>query len=429
MREAWRPGTMGTLRLVPRIPSSPPVGSAHAVPTVPVESARRLLLAGCLLDRTPVKATRATVLATVERLGFVQVDSINTVERAHHLILHARHEGYRPAHLAHHTEGSRRLFEHWTHDASVIRADWRPYWAHRFEKSRARVASSAWMRERLGPRWRSTMRELLALIEADGPLSTSEVHERRPQRARTGGGWWSWSPEKAALELLWRSGELAITARRGFEKVYDLSERVHGPSPAAPTHDALVEWACREALARLGAATPREVAQFMQAITPVDAARWCRRAALEGEIEAVRLERLGRPAVAGFARADWSRAAARVRIDGSPRLLAPFDPLIRDRDRLAGLFGFEYRFEAFVPAAKRRHGYYTMPVLAGERLVARLDLASERRSGALVVARAWREGGIGSGDAMREARRAAGRLAMQLGLDLRFPMGRIGAAV
>ena len=90
---------------------------------------------------------------------------------------------------------------------------------------------------------------------------------------------------------------------------------MHGPSPAAPTHDALVEWACREALARLGAATPREVAQFMQAITPVDAARWCRRAALEGEIEAVRLERLGRPAVAGFARAYWSRAAARVRID------------------------------------------------------------------------------------------------------------------
>ena len=100
---------------------------SHAPAPVSVEAARRLLLAGCLLNRRPLKATRATVLATVERLGFVQVDSINTVERAHHLILHERHDGYRPDHLAHHTEGTRRLFEHWTQDASVVRADWRPY--------------------------------------------------------------------------------------------------------------------------------------------------------------------------------------------------------------------------------------------------------------------------------------------------------------
>jgi uncharacterized protein YcaQ len=97
---------------------------------VPAAAARRLLLAGCALDRAPARATKARVIALVRELGFVQVDSINSVERAHHLIMHARLDGYDGAQLAHHTEKSRALFEHWTHDASVIRSDWLPWWTH-----------------------------------------------------------------------------------------------------------------------------------------------------------------------------------------------------------------------------------------------------------------------------------------------------------
>lgn len=389
---------------------------------LPALHARRLLLAGCALDRAPARATKASVIALVRQLGFVQLDSISSVERAHHLILHTRFDGYRPEQLAHHTEQTRHAFEHWTHDASVIRSDWLPWWTHRFERSRARLRQSAWMRERLGRSWKKTIAEVRATLDERGPLATRDFP--RPPNARKSEGWWDWSPHKAALEFLWRTGEVAVHSRRGFEKVYDLAERVHGAMPTQPAREALIAWACTAALERLGAATPREIAHFVWAITPVEANVWCAKAALRGEIAKVSLERLGRAARPGFARADWKEASEQVRLDDTPRMLAPFDPLIRERARLAELFGYDYRFEAFVPAAKRVHGYYTMPVLVGEKLVSRLDLASDRDGGILRVSRAWHERGIAARAAERSAHAAAERLAGQLGLDLAWPKTR-----
>jgi len=394
-----------------------PARRANAVvETVPIESARRLLLAGCALDRAPARATRARVIGLVRELGFVQVDSISSVERAHHLVFHARLDGYEPAHLAHHTESTRHAFEHWTHDASVIRGDWRPWWTHRFERSRARLGQSAWMRERLGRNWRKTILEVRDALGARGPLATRDFP--RPANARKSEGWWDWSPHKAALELLWRTGEVAVHSRRGFEKIYDLAERVYGAVPAQPPRDELIAWACTAALERLGAATPREVAHYLWAISPAEAKAWCETAAKRGEIAPVALERLGRAPVAGFARNDWRRAAARIEPDETPRLLTPFDPLIRERPRLAELFGFDYRFEAFVPAAKRVHGYYTMPVLAGEKFVARVDLESDRANGALRVSRVWLEPRVPVRQSQRATGAACERLASQLGLAL-----------
>lgn len=407
------PGTPLAAYRAPMVDRAAP---AESVPIVSVARARRLLLAGCALDRAPARATRASVLATVRHLGFVQVDSINSVERAHHLILHARLDGYAPAQLAHHTERTRRLFEHWTHDASIIRSDWLAWWTHRFERSRRRLMQSTWMRERLGRRWRRTVAEVREALEARGPLSTRDFP--RDAGARKGEGWWDWSPHKAALEFLWRSGEVAIRSRRGFEKVYDLAARVHGPLPEPPARAEVVAWACREALERLGAATPREIAHFLWAVTPAETAAWCAKAARRGEIEPVRLERLGRDPRAGFARLDWRRAAAAVELADAPRVLTPFDPLIRDRSRTRELFGFDHRFEAFVPAARRVHGYYTMPVLAGERLVARLDLATDRDSRTLRVDRAWVESKVDRRRALHAAHEAAARLAGQVDCSL-----------
>ncbi len=394
---------------------------------VPAAAARRLLLAGCALDRAPARATKARVIALVRELGFVQVDSINSVERAHHLILHTRLDGYEPAQLAHHTETSRHAFEHWTHDASVIRSDGLPWWTHRFERSRARLRQSAWMRERLGRNWKKTIAEVRGELESRGPLATRDFP--RPARMEKSEGWWDWSPHKAALEFLWRTGEVAIHSRRGFEKIYDIAERVHGPQPEQPAREELIAWACRAAIERLGAATPREIAHFMWVITPAEASAWCAKAAKQGEIAQVALERpldgTGRAPRPGFARLDWKRAADAIELDdGTPRLLAPFDPLIRERARCHELFGFDYRFEAFVPAAKRVHGYYTMPVLVGERLVARVDLASDRDAGTLRVDRAWLEKALETGQpakrTMRATHSACERLANQLGATLDF---------
>jgi uncharacterized protein YcaQ len=385
---------------------------------VPAAAAQRLLIAGCALDSAPSKATSKSVLKLVYALGFVQVDSISAVERAHHLIMHARLDRYGPRHLVSHAEGSRAVFEHWTHDASLIRSDWLPWWTYRFERDRARFLKSAWMRQRLGRNWSRTVRRVTDAIGASGPMSVRDIHEVMPARRAQSAGWWEWSPCKAALEYLWRVGEVAVHSRRGFEKVYDLAHRVHGRMPAAPSRDAHIEWACREALQRLGAATPREIAGFLGAVSPADATAWCARAAAQGQIDAVLLERPGRAARPGFAVNGWKQRAERVRVDSTPRLLSPFDPLIRDRARLLELFGFDYRFEAYVPAPKRTYGYYTMPVLVGERLVGRLDLTTDRAAGVLRVDRAWEEDGVSRTQAMRFAKAAADRLATQLEVRL-----------
>ena len=184
---------------------------------------------------------------------------------------------------------------------------------------------------------------------------------------RPAGGWWEWHAGKAALEYLWRGGQLAVARREGFQKVYDLPERVipaafRGP---APSHDAFVDWACRSALERLGFATPGELARFWGLLTPAEATGWAL-ANLGAAALPARLEGAGTGARQLLARPDLEELLADL---PSPparlRALNPFDPLLRDRDRLARLFGFDYRIEVFVPAPKRRFGLLRLPAARG----------------------------------------------------------------
>lgn len=383
---------------------------------VRADEARMLLLAGCALAAPPARSTDARVLAVIRALGYVQVDSISFVERAHHLIMHSRLDGYEPGQLSMHAERHRSIFEHWTHDASLIRADWLPWWSNRFKASRARYLEDSWMRKRLGRNWSKLVDETMDLLRKSGPMGIRDIHDRLASRRRSRGGWWEWTPHRAALEYLWRTGDAAVHSRRGFEKVYDVSSRVYGRVPGPRDAELHVEWACSEALKRLGAGTPRELAGYLNAVSPTDARAWCERTADAGTIERVLLERMGRPAMPGFARKGWRAAARKVRPDDTPRLLAPFDPLVRDRARTLGLFGFNYRFEAFVPRQQRTHGYYTMPVLVGDRLIGRVDLRSERAARRLEVTRAWLEPGNPMRQGSAAMRAAADRLALQLKL-------------
>ncbi len=392
--------------------SAPAPRRKAPVALVCATDARRLLLDGALLGGAPTKANHRETLRVIHGLGFVQIDSINSVERAHHLILHARLDGYSPQMLTHLTEHRRAIFEHWTHDASLIRSDWMRWWTHRFDAARERLGSRSWLRERLGARWKNVLAQVRDAIDERGPLTTRDF----PHPPRAGQGWWNWSPQKAALEYLWRSGEVAIHSRRGFDKVYEIAHKVHGPQHASPPRGAVIEWACVEALTRLGAATAREIAHFMHALTLLEVRQWCDMAVRSARISRVTLERGHGKIVEGFARADWREHAAGLTIDRTPRLLAPFDPLIRDRARAHDLLGFDYRFEAFVPAAKRRYGYYTMPVLVGEKIIARVEIASDRQAGTLCVSRIWLEPCRSTKTCMSAVGAACQRLAQQLGL-------------
>lgn len=371
---------------------------------------RRLALAGQDLLASPRRpAGTGETLEVVRRLGFVQVDSINVVERAHHLILHSRNDGYRPAHLEHLLEVERSLFEHWTHDASVIPTEWFGHWRHRFERFEERMAGRAWWQERRGTDPSALEREVLERIGEEGPLPTRAFRHRGTHS----GTWWGWGPAKAALEHLWRTGRLMISRRDGFEKVYDLTERVIPAEALAqrPAWEDTVAWACREAIDRLGAATASEVASFWRIASKEQAERWCR-----DHLERVRVE--GREL---YLRPEAARVLEAASAPPSRlRLLAPFDPLVRDRKRLAWLFGFDYRFEAFVPAPDRRYGYYVFPVLERERLVARVDLKLDRRGGKLLTLGAWWEPGAHSRGRERRLEEAVERLARWL---LKAPSG------
>jgi uncharacterized protein YcaQ len=391
---------------------------------VPLAAARRLLLAGQGLLGEPVRATADGVYSLVERLGFVQIDSINVVARAHDLILASRVAGYRPSLLTGLLERRRQLFEHWTHDAAAIPTAWFPHWRYRFERAGQGVMKNRWWRERLGPQPEARIAEVRERIEREGPLLARDFSSRAAEAGRPepgGGSWWGWRPQKAALEYLWFTGEVTVAGRRNFHKVYDLTSRVLPAAWAAPRPDpgANLDWACRSALERLGTATPPEIAAFWRAVPGKAVQGWCQAAARRGEIAAVEVETPDSRPRPAYAVLDWERRAAEIP-PARPRmrLLCPFDPILHDRQRTLRLFGFDYRFEAFVPAAARRHGYYVLPILEGERLVGRLDPKLHRDRGWLEVRRVTWEPGIRAGRARQAALEAAvGRLARFLGAE------------
>ncbi|HYU31561.1 MAG TPA: crosslink repair DNA glycosylase YcaQ family protein [Thermoanaerobaculia bacterium] len=370
---------------------------ARTSPTVPAATARRLLLgAQGLLDDPRRRATADALYEIVERLGFVQIDSINVVERAHHLTLAARLQSYRPQLLERLLERDRRLFEHWTHDASAIPTLWYPHWHFRFERYRRKVLEHPWWKERAGSRPRELIDVIRERIRSEGAVMTRDFEDQRPQG--TDKTWWGWKPEKTVLEYLWRTGELAVARRINFHKVYDLTERVLPEAHAAPRPDPEehLDWACRTALDRLGIATADEIAGFWRAISLEEARAWCERSAAAGAIVPVLVEAVdGSAPRHAWALPDWEeRAAALPAAPPRIRLLSPFDPILRDRRRTLRLFDFDYRFEAFVPAPQRRWGYYILPILEGERLVGRLDPKLRREEGVLEIRQVWWEPGV-----------------------------------
>ena len=364
------------------------------IPRLTAPQARRLLLAGsALLGGPPAGGLEGLV----RQLGYVQMDSINVLERAHHLILGCRTRGYAPEKLERLLR-RRRLFEHWTHDAAAIPLGWYPNWHLRFARSRDRILANAWWRERVGDRAEEMLAEVLERIRAEGPLRSADFEHPRRGGAGAAGAWWGWKPQKAALEFLWHTGALAVAGRVNFHKVYDLAERVFPEAHAlpAPDPDGHRDWACATALERLAVATPRELAAFWNALEPGEAAAWCADALAEGRIVKVEVEDLagGAPKPA-FAVPDWrERLEALPDPDPAIKLLCPFDPILRDRARTLRLFGFDYRFEAFTPEDKRQYGYYVLPVLEGDQLVARLDAKFHREKGLLVVKGLWWEPGV-----------------------------------
>ncbi|PJE37768.1 hypothetical protein CVM52_05190 [Pseudooceanicola lipolyticus] len=366
-----------------------------ALPRLDTRTARRLFLHRHALAEAPSgPAKGADLQQLIQRLGFVQIDSINTVARAHDLILFARRPAYRPNHLKRLYEADRALFEHWTHDASVIPMAFFPHWHLRFRRDAARLKQrwKSWQGEEFHHRFDS----VLAHIRDNGPVSSSEVGA---DEERSSGGWWDWHPSKTALEFLWRSGAVTVVGRDGFQKRYDLTERVIDQAllhtAAVPDEAESVDWLCSAALERLGFATSGEIAAFWDIVRPDEAKAWCAAQQAAGALIPVEVVCTGGALRKVFARPDVIEQAENAPApSGRMRALSPFDPALRDRNRAERLFGFRYRIEIFVPEAKRSYGYYVFPLLEGDRIVGRIDMKAHRDQDVLRVTALWPEPGI-----------------------------------
>jgi uncharacterized protein len=335
--------------------------------------ARRVALAAQGFDRPRVSTPRA-VRATVERLGLVQIDSVNVLERAHYLPLFSRLGPYdRDAldRLAHYAP--RRLFEYWGHEASLIPVTTQPLLRWRME----RAFRDAWggMR-RIAEERPELVEQVLAEVRDRGPIPASAVEEG-PRRK---GPWWDWSDVKRAFEFLFWSGRITSARRRGFVRQYDLPERVLPrevlAAPTPPVEEAQ-RGLLRIAARAMGVATESDLRDYFR-LPAKDAAPRVAELVEAGDLVALRVE--------GWRQTAYLHREARVpRAIDARCLIGPFDSLIWERPRVERLFGFRYRIEIYVPAPQRVHGYYVLPLLLGDRLVARVDLKSDRQAGVLRV--------------------------------------------
>lgn len=373
--------------------------------------ARRLALAAQGFGRTPRGAIAHKQLqAQIERLGVVQIDSVNALVRSHYLPTFSRLGHYQAEHLDELAWGRarrRRLFEYWGHEASLLPLELYPLL--RWRMRRAADGQGIYSQlAKFGVERRDAIDSVLQSVRERGALSAGSLSSRTEKT----GPWWDWSAEKMALEWLFAAGLVTVAGRRGFERLYDLPERVI-PADVLNPPDLDDDEAQRRLLLRsadaLGVATERDLRDYYR-LDVSDSKRRIAELVEAGELLPVTVQ--------GWRQVAYCRGEPRIprRVRHSA-LLSPFDSLIWERERTERLLGFRYRLEIYTPQAKRVYGYYVLPFLHHERLLARVDLRSERATGRLAVHAVHLEEAVLS----EEARLALGdslrALAHWLGLD------------
>ncbi len=350
--------------------------------------ARRIALAAQGFTDTPHKrATMRTLDRVIARTGVFQIDSVNVLQRAHYMPLFSRAGPYDPA-LLHRATSThpRRLVEYWAHVAAYMPVDLWPYMHHRMMRAYTDAYSGPRTVQARRP---DLVKRVLREVEQRGPVTARDL-EDDTVRDRTEWGWsWNWSEVKQALEYLFFAGEVSVSDRTpAFERRYDIPERVlprevldAAVPPPEEAHRELI----RRAAVSHGVATSRSLRDYYR-MGPKETTAAIADLVEGGELIPVQVE--------GWSTVGYLHRDARVpRRVTAAALLSPFDPLIWHRERTEDLFGFRYRIEIYVPAAKRTHGYYVLPLLLGDRLVARVDLKADRAGRVLRVPAAYAEPG------------------------------------
>jgi uncharacterized protein YcaQ len=374
------------------------------VDTISQKTARRLALHTQLLDgKTRIKKGKDGVAQAISHLGYVQIDTISVIERAHHHTLWTRVPGYEPKHLHEALAIDRTIFEYWGHAASYL-----PIKDYRFYLPMMRSfydPKNSWFRG-WGEKYGSYLEPVLKRIREEGPKAARDFEN--PSGKRKGpwwdstnhppiladsiglsqqvrSTWWDWKPAKAALEMLFWRGELMIRERRGFERIYDLIERVlpEGTATRMPEPGELGRFIVQRALAALGIANEKEIRDYIRIGDKNLIANSLKEMLASTEIVPLAVEDTSG---AFYAMPDVLAKASGLQA-GSPRvrLLNPFDNLVISRSRLKQRFDFDYTLECYVPKEKRCNGYFVLPILFDENIVGRLDPKADRKAKTFLV--------------------------------------------
>ena len=365
--------------------------------TLSLPEARRIALrAQGLADAPATFGTgKAGALRAIEHLGYVQVDTISVVQRAHHHVLWSRVPDYQPQMIHELQEKERAVFEYWNHAASYLpMRDYR-YWLPSMRQFRREMH---WADDT--PELRRAMRRVLERIRRDGALLLRNVESKQLVPGWAGAA--AAKIEKRALHELWMRGQVMIRSRQGFQKVFDLPERVLPPDidQTPPTPQEAAEFHVRRALGAMGIARLSEL-HYLQDATRANAVKTTLRHLLSsGEVIEI-----------GVGDAPCYATPAALRQTGalqnaSVRVLSPFDNSVIRRQRLRWLFAFDYFVECYVPAAKRRYGYFCLPLLQGEAFIGRVDAKADRNSRTLLIHHLFLEGGFSDYEALKSGLRA-----------------------
>lgn len=357
-------------------------------------AARALMVTALGLDRRPAPppAGKADLLAAIRRLGALQIDTIHVVARSPYLVLYSRLGPYEPRWLDE-LLATGALFEYWAHGACFLPTEDYALYRRRmsgdglpgWQRSHAYLAAH-----------RDEAQRMLDLIRERGPVRSADF-ARRDGRSS---GWWDWKPEKRLLEALFNAGELMVARRDRFQRVYDLRERVLPGWDDAdlPAAEEVLRALLLKAVRALGLALPRWATTYyyLRGKEPLAALE---ELADQGALLRVAVDGWAEPAYLHPANADLAAAARAGELQPElTTLLSPFDPLVSDRARALTVFGFDYALECYTPAAKRRYGYFCLPLLRRGELVGRLDAKAHRAAGLFEVKALYLEAGVRASD-------------------------------
>lgn len=323
------------------------------------------------------------ILKIIKNLGFIQLDTIQNVSRAHHHILWSRNQNYREPMLDKLLKTNQHIFEHYTHDASVIPMDYYPMWTRQFKRKKEKLNKSKYYNAMSNEKERNL---ILDRIRQEGPLSTHAFDSQIMGQKKM----WSRPPHKLALDYMWYCGELSTSHRENFKKFYDLTDRVVPESLRNETvsDEEQINWLCSEALSRLCFGTIKDIQNFWQATELTEVKTWTKK---EG-LKQIKWETFDGEWKSAFTHSNIEQRLQEISKPSTRiRIINPFDPLIRDRNRLKNFFGFNYKIEIFVPQHKRQWGYYVYPLLESDRFIGRIELKADRKANTLNILNFWPE--------------------------------------